>query len=344
MSYSLSSHNQDKHLVGVLLINLGTPDSPEPTAVKRYLKEFLSDPRVVEKPRWLWWLILNIVILQSRPAKSAKAYSKVWTDQGSPILVISKKQASKLKSKLSETGIKLELAMRYGNPSIAAGISKLLESRISKLLVLPMYPQYCASTTATCFDEVSLQLRNLRWLPEIRFICDYHDRKGYILSLAASVKESWEEYGRGQRLVVSYHGIPKSFVDRGDPYLQHCTTTTQKLKQELNLSDQQIMMVFQSRMGAEEWLKPYCINTLQELPTQGITDIDIISPAFSADCLETLEELEMENRTAFMDAGGKRYQYIPALNDRDDHIEMLKQLVEDHTQGWIEPKTAKDDS
>lgn len=321
----------------LLMVNLGTPDAPDTVSVRRYLKEFLWDPRVVEKPRWLWWLILNLVILRIRPKQSSKAYSRVWTDEGSPIMTISKNQRTCLQKYLdqhSDHPIHVELAMRYGNPSIEATLDKLQESGFGKVLVLPMYPQYCASTTASIFDEISKQLQKTRWLPEIRFISHYYHREDYIKALANSVRESWGENGRGEKLVISYHGIPKSYVEKGDPYGQHCMHTSELLQSELQLKDEELLTVFQSRVGAEEWLKPYCDKTLKQLPANGVRNVDIISPAFAADCLETLEELEEENRDYFMEAGGERYQYIPALNTREDHIASLGSLVIEHTRDW----------
>ncbi len=339
MQFTNTPVQQQKYKIGILMVNLGTPDAPDKTSVRRYLKQFLSDPRVIEKPRWLWWLILNLIILRVRPARTARAYKKVWSDAGSPILLISRLQAAKLQARLNDidrTEVKLELAMRYGQPSIDNGITILQKYGISKLLILPMYPQYCASTTASVFDEVANQLKKRRWIPEARFINHYYNRTDYIRALANSVRRSWAENGRGDILVVSFHGIPKSYISHGDPYLQHCEETTTLLKNSLQLTDEQIKLVFQSRVGTEEWLKPYCDHTLKLLPSQGINNIDIISPAFSADCLETLEELEVENRAYFMEAGGERYQYISALNEGDEHIEVLGNLVEQHIQGWVE--------
>ena len=334
MQYTQSAIEQITNRIGVLMINLGTPVNPSSSAVRQYLDEFLSDPRVIEKPRLLWWMILHFVILRVRPSKSAKAYQKIWTKHGSPLLHISQQQQLKLQNTVDET-ITVELAMRYSQPSIKSALVKLQAAGISKLLVLPMYPQYCASTTASCFDSVSSYLQSQRWIPETRFINDYYAREDYINALAASVTDSWKEYGKGALLVISYHGIPLSYIDKGDPYRQHCEATTTQLQAALGLSDDQIMTVFQSRVGREKWLEPYCDKTLSELPAKGYDNIDIMSPAFSADCLETLEELDMENRDIFMQAGGKRYHYIPALNDRDDHIQALANLINDHTQGWI---------
>ncbi len=337
MKYTKTQVQQLDHKIGVLMINLGTPDSPDPDSVRRYLREFLADPRVVEKPRWLWWLILNLIVLRIRPSKSAKAYRKIWTEAGSPILVISRRQTDQLQRLMNQvqgSEILVQLAMRYGTPSIGDAITRLQEQAISKLLILPMYPQYCASTTASIFDEVSRQLQRRRWIPEVRFINHYYDFPCYIQTLAASVRQSWEQYGRGEKLILSFHGIPQSYVEKGDPYLSHCEKTTALLAETLDLSEKDIAMVFQSRVGREEWLKPYCDEYLSALPSKRIKSIDIISPAFSADCLETLEELDIENRENFLNAGGERYQYIPALNDRQDHMECLAKLALKHLDGW----------
>lgn len=252
-------------------------------------------------------------------------------------MVISKRQRTKLQHYLDEhcdQPVHVELAMRYGNPSIPSALEKLQESGFGKILVLPMYPQYCASTTASVFDEISKQLQSSRVIPEMRFISHYYQRDDYIKALANSIRESWAANGRGEKLVLSYHGIPKSYVDKGDPYEKHCAHTSELLQTELGLKDDELLTVFQSRVGAEQWLKPYCDVTLKELPQKGIRKIDIVSPAFSADCLETLEELDEENREYFLGAGGESYQYIPALNTREDHIASLGSLVIEHTQSW----------
>ncbi|MCB1754036.1 MAG: ferrochelatase, partial [Gammaproteobacteria bacterium] len=321
MHYSSTPMPQAQQTIGILVVNLGTPDAPDTPSVRRYLKEFLSDPRVIETPRWLWWPILNLVILRIRPARSAEGYKAVWTEQGSPILAISRQQTALLQEQMNDIDgaeVFVELAMRYGQPSVKAGLDRLQQQGVSKLLVLPMYPQYCAATTASVFDAVSDQLQRRRWIPETRFINQYYQRPDYISALAASVRESWEKHGKGEKLVLSYHGIPKAYIDKGDPYLSQCEHTTALLQEALQLTDDEVLTVFQSRVGRQEWLKPYCDETLKALPASGVKSIDIISPAFSADCLETLEELEVENRAYFMQAGGERYQYIPALNARND--------------------------
>ncbi|MBX2838745.1 MAG: ferrochelatase [Gammaproteobacteria bacterium] len=326
--------------MGVLMVNLGTPDAPETKPVRRYLKQFLSDPRIIELPRWLWMLILHGVILRVRPKKSAEAYREVWSDtDGSPLLSISKKQAAALQTSLQQAfgeDIVVALGMRYGTPSVDSAIAELEAHNVRRVLVLPMYPQYSGTTTASVFDEVAHRFQRTRWLPELRFVNQYSAEPTYITALANSVRKSWQEHGQAELLVTSYHGIPKRYLLNGDPYHCQCHQTTRLLAEELGLSKDQYRVVFQSRVGNEEWLKPYCDETMKALPADGIRAIDIISPAFSADCLETLEEIQGENCEYFMENGGETFNYIPCLNDSDEHIEFLKQLVIRHTQGWPE--------
>ncbi len=324
--------------LGVLLVNLGTPDSTEVKDVRRYLKQFLSDPRIVEVPRLLWWLILNGVILRIRPAKTAEAYKSVWDEkEGSPLLSISRKQTDALAAKMS-TGLDADvvLAMRYGNPSVADAITRLREKNIRRLVVLPMYPQYSGSTVASVFDEVTAQLSKLRWLPECRFINQYFDEHTYIEALATSVEAHWQQHGKPQQLIMSYHGIPQRYRTKGDPYFCQCQATSRLLADRLQLTKDQFQVVFQSRFGKEPWLQPYCDETLKSLPAQGIKNIHVICPGFSADCLETIEEIEEENKEYFIEAGGKQFSYIPALNEQPMHIDMMKALIERHCKGWPE--------
>jgi ferrochelatase len=325
--------------LGILLVNLGTPDSPSTADVRRYLKEFLWDPRVVETSRPVWWLVLNGVILNTRPRRSAAAYAKVWTEQGSPLLVISEQQRAALQSALDEAlpgPVSVALAMRYGNPSIAAGLAELREAGARRVLVLPLYPQYSATTTASIFDAVTAELRTWRWLPELRFVNHYHDDPAYIAALADSVREHWAAHGQGEKLVLSFHGIPKAYFDAGDPYYCECQKTGRLLAEALGLSETQWLLTFQSRLGPKEWLRPYTDQTLQQLAGDGTRTVDVICPGFSADCLETLEEIAMENRDTFLAAGGEAYRYIACLNDRPAHIAQLAQLVQRHVQGWPE--------
>lgn len=332
--------------LGVLVVNLGTPDAPDTPSVRRYLRQFLSDPRIIELPRLLWMAILHGVILRVRPAKSAEAYREVWDEQtGSPLMKFSLAQTDALRKNLTERfgdDVVVSLGMRYGSPSIDDAISTLESHNVRRLLVLPMYPQYSGTTVASVFDAVTDRLQATRWIPEIRFINQYCDEPDYIKALASSVRESWEEHGKGQLLVTSYHGIPKRYLLNGDPYHCLCHKTTRLLANELGLSESDFRVVFQSRVGKEEWLRPYCDETMKTLAAEGITSIDVISPAFSADCLETLEEIEGENREYFMENDGERFVYIPCLNDRNDHMDMLTNLVERHCQGWPEVDANRD--
>lgn len=326
--------------LGVLVVNLGTPDAPDTKSVRRYLRQFLSDPRIIELPRLLWMAILHGVILRVRPAKSAEAYREVWDAQtGSPLMSVSLAQVSALQTQLNTRfgeDVVVTLGMRYGSPSIDDAIKELEAHNVRRLLVLPMYPQYSGTTTASVFDAVTERLQRTRWIPETRFVNQFCDEPAYIKALANSVRESWDKHGRGDLLVTSYHGIPKRYLLNGDPYHCLCHKTTRLLADELGLTEKEVRVVFQSRVGKEEWLRPYCDETMKTLPSEGITSIDVISPAFSADCLETLEEIEGENKEYFMENGGTRFQYIACLNDRDDHMSMLADLVERHCQGWPE--------
>jgi len=331
--------------LGVLVVNLGTPDAPDTKSVRRYLRQFLSDPRIIELPRLLWMAILHGVILRVRPAKSAAAYQEVWDDDtGSPLMSISMAQTTALQRQLHTrfgNDVVVSLAMRYGSPSIDTAMAELESHNVRRLLVLPMYPQYSGATTASVFDGVTQRLQRTRWIPETRFVNQFCDEPAYIKALADSVRESWGQNGRGDLLVTSYHGIPKRYLLNGDPYHCLCHKTTRLLRAELGLSEKDVRVVFQSRVGKEEWLRPYCDETMKALPAEGIKSIDVISPAFSADCLETLEEIEGENKEYFMENGGTRFQYITCLNDREDHITMLSDLIKRHCQGWPEMDTQR---
>lgn len=322
---------------GILVVNLGTPDAPTAGAVRRFLRQFLSDPRVVEYPRLIWWLILNLIILLIRPARSAAAYRKVWTEQGSPLLIHSRAIVDKLRTRLESTEsgrMQAELAMTYGEPSIAGAIEKLLANGADRILVLPLYPQYSGTTTAAVFDAVTRELGRYRWVPESRFINNYHDAPGYIDALAASVRESWHKNGRGDKLMMSFHGVPRSTLINGDPYHCHCQKTARLLAEALGLADDEWVLSFQSRVGREEWLTPYTEATVKNLGSQELQRLDVVCPGFSTDCLETLEEIAMQNAEFFSEAGGGSLHYIPSLNARDDHVELLAALVEKHIAGW----------
>ena len=328
---------------GILITNLGTPKAPTTPAVRRYLAEFLSDPRVVETPRWLWQLILHGVILRIRPARAAKAYQKVWTEQGSPLLAFSQQLVAKLQSQATQVfpgPVRIELAMRYGQPSIEAGLQALRKANAQRILIFPLYPQYSATTTATTFDAVSKVLRRWRWLPELRMINHYHDHPAYIRAISESIRSHWQQHGQMERLLMSFHGLPERYLHEGDPYFCECHKTARLVAETLQLDDTQWQLSFQSRFGREEWLKPYTDKTLEEWGQQGVKSIQVISPGFSMDCLETLEEIAMEDRHIFLEAGGQEYQYIPALNAEARHIEMLFELIRQHTAGWPETDAA----
>lgn len=328
--------------LGILLVNLGTPDEPTTPSVRRYLKQFLSDERVVEIPRAIWWLILNGVILRRRPAASAKLYESVWEKDGSPLLSISKQQQHALQQEMSvrfNGPVHVELAMRYGNPSILKGLQALRSKGARRLLVFPLYPQYSAATTATSYDAVSAEMKRWRWIPEIRFINHYHDHPRYIKALAQSVRAHWEKHGRNEKLMMSFHGLPKRNLELGDPYHCQCHKTGRLLAEALGLKKEEWVLTFQSRFGRAEWLKPYTDKTLESLAKSGVKGVDVVCPGFSVDCLETLQEIALENKEVFEAAGGKQYSYIPALNADGEHIQVLADLIQQHTQGW--PETDK---
>jgi len=322
---------------GILITNLGTPDEPTTPALRRYLRQFLWDPRVVEVPRPLWWLILNMVILRIRPRRSAASYRTVFTDRGSPLLFHTRDQAEALRKAMAERGhgnLVVDFAMRYGSPSIPSVLDSMLERGVRRLLVLPLYPQYSASTTASTFDAISEDFTRRRWLPDLRFISHYHDHPSFIEAAARRIEAHWQEQGRADRLLFSYHGIPRRYLDQGDPYHCECHKTSRLLAERLGLEASGWMTTFQSRFGREEWLKPYTDETLKRLPEQGVKSVQVFCPGFPADCLETIEEIGEENRDYFIEAGGERYDYISALNDRPEHIEALVTLVEDNLAGW----------
>lgn len=325
------------HSIGVLLTNLGTPSAATPKALRHYLAEFLWDPRVIELPRLLWWLVLNGVILWIRPRRSAAAYARIWTPQGSPLLSISQRQRALLSEQLHAqlgANIPVALGMRYGQPSIEAAYAELQKAGCERILVLPLYPQYSASTTASTYDAIGAVLRKQRIMPELRLIRDYHQNPDYLDALAASVREYWQHNGRGEQLLISFHGIPKRYAQRGDPYPEQCGRTAQALAQQLELEQREWQLVFQSRFGPQAWLQPYTDRTLEELARSGVRRVDLICPGFAADCLETLEENDMLNHERFLAAGGSEFHYIPCLNDRTDHMRALAELIRQHLAGW----------
>lgn len=320
----------------IILVQLGTPTAPTAAALRPFLRQFLGDPRVVEIPRLIWWPILHGIILNTRPAKSAHKYASVWMDEGSPLMVHSVRQTELLRQTLIERGhdIDLVLAMRYGEPSIASVLESLRERNMTRLLVLPMYPQYAGSTTATVFDEAARVLQGWRNLPEMRWVRNFHDDPRYIEALAAQVREAWERDGRGERLVMSFHGVPRRTLELGDPYHCECLVTARLLAEQLSLSRDQWVVTFQSRFGKAQWLQPYTEPILEALAREGVRAVDVICPGFVVDCLETLEEISIEAKSAFIKAGGRQFRYIPCLNEAPVFIDALASLVEDHLSGW----------
>ncbi|MFK7957022.1 MAG: ferrochelatase [Lysobacterales bacterium] len=325
---------------GVLLLNLGTPDEPTAAAVRRYLAQFLSDRRVVDAPRWIWRIILHGVILRVRPGPVARKYASVWHSEGSPLLVHSQRLTQRIADLLcppdtsGASGPVVELAMTYGNPSIDDALAKMREKNVRQLLVVPMFPQYSSSTTAAAFDGIAAALADQRWIPELRFINTYHNQPEYIAALADSVRRHQAEHGIPEKLLMSFHGIPQRYFMTGDPYHCLCQATARLLAQALDLKPDQWELAFQSRFGRETWLQPYLDQRLGELATEGTTDVQVICPGFAADCLETLEEIAMENRELFEESGGKKFSYISALNDDASHAEALQALIQHHVAGW----------
>ena len=337
-SKPLYEHGQPDAL-GVLVVNLGTPDAPTTAAVRRYLREFLWDARVVEYPRALWWLILNGIILTIRPSKSAHAYQQVWTEQGSPLLVHSQDIATAMQTQLSASmsgNVCVELAMTYGNPSVEAGLNKLHAAGARRIVILPLYPQYSGTTTGSVFDAVCSALSKRRWIPELRFINHYHDKPDFIAAGAASIREYWEQNDRGNHLLFSFHGLPKGNLDKGDPYHCHCLKTARLISEALELQEGDWSVAFQSRVGREEWLQPYTEDVLEEFGKDKMRRVDVVCPGFAADCLETLEEIALRYAEVFVESGGGTLNYIPALNARDDHVAFLSRLVASHAGGWPE--------
>ncbi len=331
--------------VGVLLSNLGTPDAPTPAALRRYLREFLLDPRVIELPRLTWWLILHLFVLTTRPRQSAKLYRQVWTPEGSPLLVITRRQALAVEEHLRRalgTQVHVAVGMRYGNPPIGAALRGLAERGCRRFVVLPLYPQYAAVTCGSTFDAVAAELATWRWVPELRVVQHYHDEPGYIAALAASIREAWSADGPAEKLLFTFHGIPQRYFDKGDPYFCHCHKTARLVAEALELPRDRWLVSFQSLFGKEEWLKPYTDKTIAGLAHAGVRRLDVVCPGFSADCLETLEEINGQNREIFLHAGGEHFRYIPCLNDRPDHIHLLADLLRQNLAGWVEPREAWD--
>jgi len=316
---------------GVLLANLGSPTAPSTSAVRKFLKDFLWDPRVVNIPRPIWWLILKVFVLPFRPARSAKAYQKIWTDKGSPLIYLTRQLAENLAEKLQTKGIATKYSMRYGEPSIASQLRLFRKEGVNNIIVLPLYPQYSSTTTASIYDDVIKELNQWRHLPSFQFISDYYQHDSYISAIAESIQSIWQEHGKNELLLMSFHGLPELLTKLGDPYYYQCQETAKLIAEKLGLNEKQWLLVFQSRFGKAQWLKPYCADTLQKLPGLGIKTVDVICPGFAVDCLETLEEMAMENKAVFIEAGGTDYRYIPALNDSETHVSAIAKLLDE----WI---------
>jgi protoporphyrin/coproporphyrin ferrochelatase len=321
-----------KSTTTVLLVNLGTPDQATPRAVRRYLAEFLHDHRVVDLTRWLWCPILHFIILPLRSGPVAKKYASVWREDGSPLMAFSEKLRAAIQGQCPELDVRL--AMRYGNPSVASVLQEAQKNGMQRLLVLPLYPQYSASTTASSHDAVMKTLQTWRVTPEMRQVKDYYQNQEWLDAIEASIENHWDLHGRGEKLVMSFHGLPERFIKNGDPYAQQCRESAEKIAQRVGLNQEQWLMTFQSRFGREKWLEPATDKTLEVLAKQGCKNIDIICPGFAVDCLETLEEIKVENQEIFRHAGGDKLNYIAALNDSPGHASALAHLIKKHCQGW----------
>jgi ferrochelatase len=326
--------------LGLLLANLGTPEAPTPRALRRYLRQFLSDQRVVEQPRLKWWLVLNLFILTTRPRQSARLYEKVWTAEGSPLLRLSQRLSEAVGEELAgrlEAPVAVELGMRYGEPSVASALARLEAAGCRRLLCLPLFPQYSATTTASVFDAVFAELAGWRVVPELRTVAGYWRHPGYVEALAASIAEQWRRDGEPEHLLLSFHGIPVRYAEGGDPYPEQCRATARRLAAELGVAEERWTLSFQSVFGKEPWISPATDATVRALARRGVGHLDVVCPGFATDCLETLEEIDQLNRRFFLDAGGRRFRYLPCLNDRDDHARLLAGVARHHLSGWAEP-------
>lgn len=333
--------HQSKQRLGILLANLGTPDDPEPPAVRRFLAEFLADPRVVEAPRWLWWLALHGFILRVRPAKSSHAYKQIWTDAGSPLLVHSLALGRALQSRLAHSETPVALGMTYGNPSLQDALKALRANGARRILVLPLYPQYSATTTASVFDRVTTELQRWRWVPELRFVMSYAHESEYIRAVADSIRTHWRSTQRSH-LLFSFHGVPKRYLLKGDPYHCQCQQTARLVADELQLTQSDWSVSFQSQVGREEWLQPYTDELLLRYAKQGPKRITVVCPGFATDCLETLEEIAIRNRSAFLNEGGESFDYVPALNASEAQVSLMLNIIARHTQSWHTPESDSD--
>ncbi len=323
--------------IGVLLANSGTPDSSSVHDVRRFLAQFLSDPRVIELPRALWLPVLHGLILRTRPRKSAAKYRKIWTSEGSPLAVLSRELRTKLTGTIAERVLapfSLELGMLYSRPTIGEALQRLRSVGAQRILVVPLFPQYCGASTGSVYDQVASELMRWRWLPELRFVCEYHDYPGYIEALRASVEQHWQMHGRTRHLLVSFHGVPERYFHEGDPYYCKCQKTARLLADELMLKEDEWSVSFQSRVGPARWLQPYTSEVVQQLPARGVRELTVVCPGFALDCLETLEEINIEYRQRFLEARGRTFEYVPALNARIEHARFLAELIAQHCQGW----------
>ncbi len=339
-SHSIYHHGSPSK-TGVLLVNLGTPDAPTAQALRPYLKDFLSNPRVIEVPRLIWWPILHGFILRFRPKASAEKYAKIWMPEGSPLKVHTERQADLLRHALEQRldhPPLVEYAMNIGNPSISSVMKNMQQQGCERILVVPLFPQYAASSTAAAMDNVFSVLSTMRNQPAIRTIRQYHDHPGYIAALAQNVRDYWDKHGQPDRLIISFHGTPRANLDKGDPYHCACQKTGRLLAEALELKNDQYSVTFQSRFGRAQWLTPYTANTVTELGKQQVNRIDVVCPGFTSDCLETLEEIAMEVKDTFLQAGGKEFHYIPCLNERSDWIQAMTDMTCTHLQGWLEPQ------
>lgn len=327
-------HEQLKYTTAVLLVNLGSPDAPTPAATRRYLREFLTDRRVIELPSWLWRPILELAILPRRPKASAAKYAKIWTAEGSPLTVATKRLAEALAHHWGEQGPLVRWAMRYGNPNVREVLAALQEEGVRRLLVVPLYPQYCASTTASVFDAVVATLQKWRDLPELRFIRNWHDHPLWVGRVAATIRRAWEVSGEPEQLLFSFHGMPKKTLFAGDPYHCECQKSARLIAEALGLPRERWQVTFQSRFGPAEWLQPYTQERLEELARSGVKRVAVVCPGFVADCLETLEEIGIECREAFLAAGGEHFTYIPCLNDDAEWVRDFASILSDHLHGW----------
>lgn len=312
---------------GVLLVNLGSPDKPTRSAVRKYLKEFLWDHRVVNLPRFLWWLILHFLVLPFRPGKAAKAYQSIWSKNGSPLVCLTRELCQGVAAQYQSEQVIVDFAMRYGRPRLQKKLVSFKQQGVTRLIVVPLYPQYSSTTTASVYDVVVKELATWRYLPSLFFISEYFNDETYIHAIADSIQQYWQTHGKKELLLMSFHGLPAKLTELGDPYFYQCQHTASLVAAKLGLDNKQWKLVFQSRFGKAEWLKPYCVEVLQSLPEQGYKNIDIICPGFAVDCLETLEEIAVANKEIFMAAGGIEYRYIPALNDSQTQVDTMRSLI-----------------